>query len=334
MEDFNARNKTGNLQNNPAAAAERFSTPNRGELNSFLNLPSNEGMVTAGALGAGRGNAGVGVDPGYGVGRPGVGVGAEVGVGRPGVGVGGVGVGANEVGVARPAVGMAGLNAVTPSTRYLTASSVRNNYNNWGMYNRDWYARYPGAWYARGWTAGAAWNACTWPAAASYFGYASQQPVYYDYGTNVTYQGDNVYVDNQPVGTTQEYYNQATTLATNGMQAEAPPEGEWLPLGVFAFTKPGATKSDISIQLAVNKQGIIRGNYTDTALDKSLVVQGSVDKQTQKVAFTVGDQKTKVIETGLYNLTKDEAPALLHLDKDHTEQWLLVRMTKPEGAAQ
>ncbi len=47
MDDFNARNKPGNLQGNPAVAADRFFSPNRGELNSFLNLPSNEGMATA-----------------------------------------------------------------------------------------------------------------------------------------------------------------------------------------------------------------------------------------------------------------------------------------------
>ena len=82
------------------------------------------------------------------------------------------------------------------------------------------------------------------------------------------------------------------------------------------------------MQLAVNKQGILRGNYTDTATDKTQVIQGSVDKKTQRAAFTVGDNKDNVIETGVYNLTKDEAPALIHFGKDRTEQWLLVRLNK------
>ena len=56
-------------------------------------------------------------------------------------------------------------------------------------------------------------------------------------------------------------------------------DGDWLPLGVFALTKPNQTKSDISIQLAVNKQGIVRGNYTDNVTNKNQVIQGSVDKQ-------------------------------------------------------
>jgi len=52
-------------------------------------------------------------------------------------------------------------------------------------------------------------------------------------------------------------------------------------------------------------------------------------KVPQRVAFTVDDNKTNVVETGLYNLTKDEAPALIHFGKDRTEQWLLVRLHKP-----
>ncbi|MBA3482548.1 MAG: protocadherin, partial [Pirellulales bacterium] len=89
---------------------------------------------------------------------------------------------------------------------------------------------------------------------------------------------------------------------------------------------------DVSIQLAVSKDGVIRGNYTDSATNQNQVVQGSIDKQTQRAAFTVGDNKTSVIETGLYNLTKDEAPCLLHIGKDRTEQWLLVRLKQPSGA--
>jgi len=99
---------------------------------------------------------------------------------------------------------------------------------------------------------------------------------------------------------------------------------------VFALTKPDQAKSDVSIQIAVNKQGIIRGNYTDNVTNKNQVVQGSVDKQTQRVAFTVGENATNIVETGLYNLTKDEAPCLIHFGKDRTEQWLLVRLQKSD----
>lgn len=159
--------------------------------------------------------------------------------------------------------------------------------------------------------------------------------MYYDYGNNVTYQDNSVYVNGQSVGTGEEYYNQASTIASTGASAQAPADGDWMPLGVFALTKSDTSKSDVTIQLAVNKDGVIRGNSTDTQTDKNQVIQGSVDKQTQRVAFTVGDNTENVVETGLYNLTKDEAPCLIHFGKDKTEQWLLVRLQPPaDGAPQ
>ncbi len=207
---------------------------------------------------------------------------------------------------------------------------MRSNYTHWDVYGRDWYTRYPGAWFATGWTAGSAWRACNWATAAAYCGDAQAAPVDYDYGKTVTYQENNVYVNGENVGTDQQYYDQAVSLASTGAQADASSGGDWLPLGVFALTKPDHHKSDVDIQLAVNKQGIIRGNYTDTATNKNQVIQGSVDKQTQRVAFTVGNNTTNVVETGLYNLTKDESPCLIHIGKDRTEQWILVRLDKPD----
>ncbi len=38
------------------------------------------------------------------------------------------------------------------------------------------------------------------------------------------------------------------------------------------------------------------------------------------------------IETGAYNLTKDEAPCLIHLGSERTERWLLVRLKQPDSA--
>jgi len=55
-----------------------------------------------------------------------------------------------------------------------------------------------------------------------------------------------------------------------------------------------------------------------------------VDKKTQRAAWTVGDNKNTVYDTGIYNLTKDEAPLLVHTGKDETQQWLMVRITQKD----
>ncbi len=223
---------------------------------------------------------------------------------------------------------------MTPTARYATGAAVRGNFHDWGIYGHGWYGRHPGAWYAAGWAAGAAWEACTWRALGNWFGYAADAtPVYYDYGTNVTYENDIVYVGGQATGSAADYYQQAQTLAGADGGDVASNEKDWLPLGVFALSRSGHDNATVVIQLAVNKQGIIRGNDTDTFSDNPMPIHGSVDKKTQRVAFTVGNNTTTVLEPGLYNLTKDEAPVLIHFGKDRTEQWMLVRHTQPADQA-
>jgi hypothetical protein len=201
------------------------------------------------------------------------------------------------------------------------------------MFNQGWYAAHPAAWNPAGWTAGRAWGAATWPAVGTWYGFgAGTQPVYYDYGNNITYQGDQVYYGNQPAATADQYYQQASTLA----QSQPAPDanaGEWMPLGVFGLVKGDQTDPHYIMQLAVNKSGTLAGNYQDVLTGSTLPVQGAVDKQTQRVAWTVGDNKNTVGETGIFNLTKDEAPALIHIGKDKTQQWTLVRLKQPQPSA-
>jgi hypothetical protein len=308
------------------AAQNRFNDPSRGDLNNFLGLPSDEGMPrnnsATGAQGAAAGAAIANRNQPQYSGAQGAAAGAAV---------------ANRnqpqySGAQGAAAGYAAGQYSTASGRYNTAAAVRTGFNGYGAYNQGWYANNPGAWAAAGWGAGNAWRAATWNSVGSWMGYAQPAPVYYDYGNNVTYQDNSVYVNGESAGTSADYYNQAAQLATTGTQADAPADsGDWLPLGVFALSKSDHPTNNLVIQLAVNKSGVIRGNYTDTATNHTQPVHGSVDKQSQRVAFTIGDNTTTVVETGLYNLTKDEAPALMHMGADRTEQWLLVRMQNQES---
>ena len=163
----------------------------------------------------------------------------------------------------------------------------------------------------------------------SWFGYGAGAPMYnYNYGGNITYDNGNVYVGAQEAGSSAEYYDQASALADSGNPAD-PSSADWMPLGVFALAPAGQKQSNVTIQLAVDKQGLIRGNYTDNFSGQPVQIQGAVDKDTQRVCWTVGQNKTDVFEAGLYNLTKPEAPVLVHFGKTRTEQWLLVRLQQP-----
>ena len=85
------------------------------------------------------------------------------------------------------------------------------------------------------------------------------------------------------------------------------------------------------MQLAINKHGIVRGNYTDESSNHTMTIQGAADKTTQRAAWTVGDNQQTVMEAGLDDLTESEAPALIH-NKGKTDHWILVRLEQPKGA--
>jgi hypothetical protein len=220
--------------------------------------------------------------------------------------------------------------AVSGSVYAARGASVRTAYSNPGLYGQDWHAANPGAWTPAGWTAGRAWDTATWPAIGVSLGWGGIQPAAYNYGTNITYQGNEVYYGSQPVATAADYYQQAATLAES-----APPPApvdDWLPLGVFALVQKEQSDPHYVMHLAINKAGVIGGNYSDLVGGTTVPIQGAVDKKTQRAAWTVGKNKNTVCETGLYNLTQDEAPALIHMGKDKTQQWLLVRLKQPELA--
>jgi hypothetical protein len=212
---------------------------------------------------------------------------------------------------------------------YDNAVGVRNNFRHYGAFSPAWYGRYPGAWYAAGWTAGQAWRAATWAAVASYAAYPAT-PIYYDYGTTVVYQGGTVYVDGDSVGTPQEYSAQATQLAETGKMTEATKEEKWMPLGVFAMVAGDEETSSNIFQLAMNKEGVIRGTYYNALTDTSEAVYGSVDKKTQRAAWMVGDKKAPVYEAGISNLTKDETTMMVHFSKDRSQQLTLVRIEQAQ----
>jgi hypothetical protein len=218
--------------------------------------------------------------------------------------------------------------AVSGSVAAARGASVRTAYSAPGLYGKSWYAANPGAWAPAGWTAGRAWSTATWPAVGASLGWGSVQPAAYNYGTNVTYQGNEVYYGDQPAATAEEYYQQASAVAESA-PATSVSADEWLPLGVFALVQKEQSDPHFVMDLAVNKSGAVAGNYSDLVSGTTVPIQGAVDKKTQRVAWTVGKNKTTVCETGLYNLTQDEAPALIHMGKDKTQQWLLVRMKQP-----
>lgn len=225
-----------------------------------------------------------------------------------------------------------GARVVGHSTGYISPVTMRSygyGIRTAGFYpyfNRGWYSLHPGAWFAPRWVVGYnLWTPIAWGSLAPFIG-ISAPPVAYDYGSTVVINDNSVYVDGDSVGTPEQYATQALTIADAGRDAKTAETDEWQPLGVFGLIHTEDKVAQRIFQLAVDKGGMIRGNYYDAVADSSTPVYGSVDKASQRAAWSIGEKKDIVFETGLPNLTKEESTVLIHYGKDRTEQMMLVRL--------
>ncbi|WP_158264971.1 hypothetical protein [Blastopirellula marina] len=250
-------------------------------------------------------------------------------------------------------INIGGGNNVNIGNRENNINSVRNkwsNYdnrhwggdrpfgNNWwnnGPYHNNpawrWQAgwgRYPGNW---------CWRPAAWAAFGTWFAWSWSQPVVYDYGTNVVYRDNYVYVNDQQYASADQYYQQADTIAQSVPQDADPAKVDWMPLGVFAVCQQDGADTGMLIQLAVSKEGILAGTFYNDATDAGRPLQGMVDKTTQRAAWKFADGKNEdiVMETAVYNLTQDDATALVHFGQERTETWIMVRLPEPaaDGSA-
>lgn len=175
----------------------------------------------------------------------------------------------------------------------------------------------------------------TWGALTGWFTFGWSEPAYYYYGNNIYYQDNSVYYGDQVYATTEEYAAQAQTLAESAPEVD-PEQTEWMPLGVFALTQDGQAAGPdptMFLQLVVSKQGVISGTFHNTVTDTTVELEGMVDKQSQRAAWTAKGKSRPLMETGIYNLTEDTAPALIHFDDGQTQQVLLVRLDDPDEPA-
>jgi uncharacterized protein (TIGR03000 family) len=220
--------------------------------------------------------------------------------------------------------------ALTLSQTASQGTAVRRGFPRGDLLQPAWRRDHFLAWtIPPGWKAHHHWRRPHWSHLAGWLGWGAVAPIPYDYGTNIVYWGDDVCdEDDTVIASAGDYYQQALDLA----ERDAPDGAnvEWEPLGVFALVQGAQTEPSAVFQLAISKQGALRGNYINILTDTSLPVHGNADRKSQRSAWTVGNNKKTVYETGMVNLTKDEAPLLIHFGKERTQQWLLVRLHEPE----
>jgi len=213
-----------------------------------------------------------------------------------------------------------------------------NNYsrNNWPVFGPWGYARWrdrPYYWW--GWTP--AGQLTDWLV----FGWNS--PRYWEYGPggNIYYQDDYVYYDGDRYLPVDDYYQRIYNLAHSVPQIDqaTAEKMDWSPLGVFDVVRDNDRDSDQrSMQLAVNKEGVLSGTYYNSQRGQVHPLTGMVDAHTQRAAwaFADGEHPKTVFETSVYNLTKPESTMMVHFGAGSrdAEVWHLVRLEQPQEGAQ
>lgn len=224
---------------------------------------------------------------------------------------------------------------LSPAVSASRAADVRRDFGHYDAFNHNWWNRYPNAW-SRNWWRDRdpwwAWGWNSWPVYGSWWGYGSgYTPIEYDYGDNITYQGDTVYYGSQPAATAEQYYTQADTLATGTTSRSK--NDDWKSLGVFSLVQGNQTNSTVLFQIAVNKDGAIAGNYYNALTNEVKQITGAVDKKSMRAAWIVQGAKDVVYDTGFANLLQPHSSVLVHFGKSKTQQFSLVRMEKPAQAS-
>lgn len=153
------------------------------------------------------------------------------------------------------------------------------------------------------------------------------------------YYGDSAYYGGyaQPTVVTnyQEYQPVQTAPTTQqpsyAKQEAAAPSSEWMLLGDFivANSAKEAPYSNIFLQLALKKSGEIGGTYYNATSDQARQLVGMVDKEKQEAVFLLSDKAdSPLVTAGLFNLTEDVAPILVHFTDGTQQNWVMVRLEK------
>jgi hypothetical protein len=175
------------------------------------------------------------------------------------------------------------------------------------------------------------WSRATWEAITVWVVGTWGAPTPYNWGQNVTIKNGVVYLDGKELAGAADFAAHALAIASAGAQAmSAPPDQrdqmQWLPLGVFALTHEAKGAPTIFVQLAIDKNGILAGTYFNANTEQTQFVQGAVERGSSRAAWSLANHKDTVMEAGVFNLTQDELPVLLHFGTEQSQRWLLTRL--------
>jgi len=169
------------------------------------------------------------------------------------------------------------------------------------------------------WTAAATGAAMAQWIGSSYTGYgSSQQIVYYP-------------VESAP----QEVYEQSVAAPAAAVQAgqaaTVSDDVEWMNIGTFGIIPYQASDFAYGIQLATTKDGIVRGIQWDMKNNTSIEIEGSIQKDTLRIAWKAKSADALMYETNVDNLTQQESMVNVYNPKTKgLVSWQLIQIDQKD----
>lgn len=181
------------------------------------------------------------------------------------------------------------------------------------------------------------WRQASWNDVNGFYPGWWAYPQYYDYGPHgsVSIRAGQVFINNRRVCSEAEMAYSAAAIATVPNNSVPPTQEQrnriqWLPLGTFAISTSPVTPSKACVQLVASNDGLISGTLFSEQTNQTFPIEGRIDRMTQRVCFCVVGTADTIMETGIYNLTQNEVPMLIHKGPNVTEVAQLVRLFLPQ----
>lgn len=214
------------------------------------------------------------------------------------------------------------------------ANELRDNAQGWvnrfnggnEPFSAGWYADHPGAWQYTHPNADA-WAAASFGATAAWIGATA-----YDDGGEYTTTGDNADPDNEGDYTADSVLAEQPAVAANvSGDGQAADGGDWLSLGVYALEPPAGGEKEL-MQLAVSKEGEIKGVYYNADDNLSENITGQVNKTTQQATWNVVSTPELQFSASLKTLTSATGEVNVDAPNGVQQTWFTARLQEPQAA--
>ena len=207
---------------------------------------------------------------------------------------------------------------VQNGSQWFTANWMHNHHSAFPYWNAFHHHKlHPDWWW---------WKTCDWDACSSWVSYKWADPFYYDCGVNVYYRDNYFYLNDVAVASAPDHAYQAFQLPGKD---PPPPEQttKILPMGVYTLASSrNDTDPDMIMQLVVTQEGFLSGTLFNRGTDKTVIVSGWMEPESQRVALRVTDTGDVVMETSCFNMFCSHSCVFMHFGVENTQIWFLTRM--------